>query len=131
MSASRHAGRFGYNYPEKATEGPCYRVMGSFFMVKAADWVRCGGMDPATFLYSEEAILSERMKGIGRQVWYYPSVSVLHEHGATIGKYYDKVKVREMKFRSDCYYYRTYIGTPRWQIAIARLTYFIKKLFGR
>ena len=131
MSAARHAERFGYNYPEKAAEGPCYRVMGSFFMVRAADWKSCGGMDPGTFLFSEEAILSERMKKIGRKVWYFPQVSVLHEHGATVRKHYDEVKIRRMKFRSDCYYYRKYIGTPSWQIWIASFTYFIKRVFGR
>ncbi|MBQ6086505.1 MAG: glycosyltransferase family 2 protein [Bacteroidales bacterium] len=131
MSSARHAERFGYDHPEKAGDGPCYRVMGSFFLVRASDWKACGGMDPETFLYGEEAILSERMKGIGRKVWYCPGVSVLHEHGATTGKYYDRLKIREMKFSSDCYYYRKYIGTPGWQIALARFTYFLKKVFGR
>ena len=36
-----------------------------------------------------------------------------------------------MAFESDCYYYRNYMGTPRWQISIARFTYFLKKLFRR
>ena len=129
MSRSRHKARFE-TVPE-CPEGPCYLVSGCFFMARGEDWRKCGGMDPHTFLYAEEGILSERMKRIGRGVWYLPSVSVLHEHEATTAKYYDSLKRRKMAFESDCYYYRTYMGTPRWQIAFAKFTYFLKRLFRR
>ena len=118
-------------YSQTAREGCHYRVSGSFFMVKAADYRACGGMDPNTFLYAEEMILSERLKKIGREVYYYPEVSVVHEHGATTRKYFDKVKVRELKYRSEKYYYKTYIGTPAWQFLVADLTYSLKKMFRR
>ena len=122
---------FWEEYSQTAEEGFHYRVSGSFFMVKAADYSACGGMDPNTFLYSEEMILSERLKRIGKGVYYFPEVSVVHEHGATTRKYYDKVRVRELKYQSEKYYYKTYIGTPRWQFWVADLTYSLKKLFGR
>jgi GT2 family glycosyltransferase len=88
-------------------------------------------MDPETFLYSEEAILSERMKLIGKRIYYYPSVAVLHEHGNTTKKLFDKFKVRQLKFESDSYYYRKYIGTPGWQFRLAKITYWLKGLIGR
>lgn len=119
------------DYSQTAGEGCHYRVSGSFFMVKAADYRACGGMDPNTFLYAEEMILSERLKRIGKEVYYYPEVSVVHEHGATTRKYYDKVRVRELKYQSEKYYYRTYIGTPAWQFLVADLTYSLKKLLKR
>lgn len=122
---------FWEEYSQTAGEGFHYRISGSFFMVKAADYSACGGMDPNTFLYSEEMILSERLKGIGEGVYYFPEVSVVHEHGATTRKYYDKVRVRELKYRSEKYYYRTYIGTPRWQFWVADLIYSLKKMLGR
>ena len=122
---------FWEEYSQTAGEGFHYRISGSFFMVKAADYSACGGMDPNTFLYSEEMILSERLKGIGKGVYYFPEVSVVHEHGATTRKYYDKVRVRELKYRSEKYYYRTYIGTPRWQFWVADLVYSLKKMLGR
>lgn len=122
---------FWEEYSRTAEEGFHYRVSGSFFMVKAADYSACGGMDPNTFLYSEEMILSERLKRIGKGVYYFPEVSVVHEHGATTRKYYDKVRVRELKYRSEKYYYKTYIGTPRWQFWVADLIYSLKRLFGR
>lgn len=122
---------FWEEYSQTATEGFHYRISGSFFMVKTADYSACGGMDPNTFLYSEEMILAERLKRIGKGVYYYPEVSVVHEHGATTRKYYDKVRVRELRYRSEKYYYKTYIGTPRWQFAVADFTYSLKKLAGR
>ncbi len=131
MSKSKKEKAFGMDYASKAEEGFHYRVSGSFFMVKTQDWKACGGMDPNTFLYSEEMILSERLSRIGKKVYYYPSVKVVHEHGSTTRKYYDEVRIRMMKFNSECYYYKTYIGTPSWQIAVARLTYSLKRLFGR
>ena len=76
-------------------------------------------------------ILSERLKKVGRKVYYYPEVTVVHEHGATTGKYYDELKVRSLKFESESYYYRTYMHTPSWQFAAARFTYSLKRLFKR
>lgn len=118
-------------YSQTAAEGFHYRISGSFFMVKTDDYAACGGMDPNTFLYAEEMILSERLKRIDKGVYYYPEVSVIHEHGATTKKYYDRVKVRELKYLSEKYYYKTYIGTPWWQFEVADLIYALKKLVGR
>ncbi len=129
LSRKKHAALYETVVPRD--EGPCYLVSGCFFMARGEDYRACGGMDPATFLYAEEAILAERMKQIGRGEWYLPSVSVLHEHEATTARYFDALKRRQMAFESDCYYYRNYMGTPRWQIAAAKFTYFLKKLFRR
>lgn len=129
MSKAKHKARFE-TVPD-SPEGPCYLVSGCFFMARGEDFRACGGMDPATFLYAEEAILAERMKSIGRGEWYLPSAGVLHEHEATTARYFDALKRRQMAFESDCYYYRHYMGTPAWQIAFAKFTYFLKKLFRR
>ena len=129
MSSEKH--REKYETVPESPEGPCYQVSGCFFMARGEDWRACGGMDPNTFLYAEEGILAERMKRIGKGEWYLPAVSVLHEHEATTAKYFDSLERRKMAFGSDCYYYRTYMGTPRWQIALARFTYFLKRLFRR
>ena len=131
MSPEKKRKALRSDYSDTAAEGYHYRVSGSFFMVRAEDYWKCGGMDPKTFLYSEEMILSERFKAIGKKVYYFPEVSVVHEHGFTTLKYYDEVRIREMKYRSECYYYRTYIGTSWWQFPVAGLTYSLKKLFRR
>ena len=76
--------------------------MGSFFMVRAADFERCGMMDEGTFLYSEEPILTERMASIGLRPYYCPAVSVLHEHGATISQAYNRKKQDSLQRTSFC-----------------------------
>ena len=129
-SKARRTAQMQTDYAETAQAGWHYRIMGSFILMRTADFEACGGMDPNTFLYSEEAILSERLKRIGKGVWYEPSVEVLHEHGATVNSHYSKVRRRRMRLESDAYYYRTYLRLPRIQYLAARLTYALKALFG-
>ena len=114
---------FLLDYSEEASEGFHYRVMGSFFLCRRIDWEAVGGMDPHTFLYAEESILSERMKAIGKKVCFLPSVRVVHEHGATIRSYFDRRKTAWLRFQSDAYYYRTYKGCPAWQTTLAGWIY--------
>ena len=57
---------------DEAKEGECYRVMGSFFLCPRKAWQQAGGMDPHTFLYAEEPILSERMFRIGLKTYFLP-----------------------------------------------------------
>lgn len=118
-------------YSAKAGAGWHYRIMGSFLLMRADDYKACGGFDPETFLYSEESILSERLKAIGKRVWYEPSVKVLHEHAATTERYFDKVRVRRMKLESDIYYYRKYREVTTAEIALARFTLWLKERLGR
>ena len=131
MSKDRLASKLQEDYAETAEEGFHYRIMGSFILMRTADFVECGRMDPNTFLYAEEAILSERLKRIGKGVWYEPSVEVLHEHGATVNSHFNKVRRRRMRLESDSYYYRTYLRLSRLQYLAAHMTYALKALFGR
>lgn len=113
------------DYSEKAKEGYHYKVMGSFFIVDKNDFFNCGMMDENTFLYYEENILSERIQRIGKNVYYYPLVSVIHAHSQTIGKYSSFRKQRDYMFSSAAYYYKKYKGTSTFQIAIG---YILKEL---
>lgn len=117
--------RFQLDYAQTAKEGFHYKIMGSFFIVNAKDFYRCGMMDPNTFLYAEEPILSERMSSIGKRVYYYPEATVIHEHGATTSKHLKWKTGSDIGFKSECYYYKTYIGTPSWQIFLARIIHII------
>lgn len=131
MNKKKKAERLGLDYSEHAQEGYHYWVSGSFFLMRAKDFYDCGEMDPATFLYCEEPILSERLKKIGRKVYYYPAVSVIHEHGVTTTKTHNRQNLRKYTLQSEFYYYKKYIGTPQWQIALAKFTYWLKGLLGR
>lgn len=119
------------DFAETASEGPCFVVSGCCFMVKAGAFSEVGMFDPETFLYGEEMILSARMQAAGKSVYYYPEVAVLHEHGATTRKYYDRKRIRSMKFDSEAYYYRSYEKTPAWEISLGRFTLWLKGLLGR
>ena len=119
------------DYAETAIEGPCSTVSGCCFMVKAEPFTGVGMFDPETFLYGEEMILSARMQAAGKSVYYYPEVAVLHEHGATTRKYYDRRRIRRMKFESESYYYSKYEKTPAWEISLGRFTLWLKGLLGR
>ncbi len=115
--------KFLLDASEEAQEGCHYRVMGSFFLCRREDWERAGGMDPHTFLYAEESILSERMNAIGKKVYFLPSVTVVHEHGATIRSHIDRTKAAWLRFQSDAYFYRRYKGYPVWQTTLAGWIY--------
>ena len=52
------------------------------------------------------------MKKIGKSVYYYPEVTILHEHGINISKNTSNSKMAELQFDSESYYYKKYIGIP-------------------
>lgn len=114
---------FQLNASDEAEEGECYRVMGSFFLCPRDAWEQAGGMDPHTFLYAEEPILSERMQRVGRIVYFLPSVTVVHEHGSTIRQHLAQKKAAWLQYRSNAYYYETYRGYPAWQTTLAGWIY--------
>ena len=127
FSKEKKIRRFRLDYPYVAKEGFHYKIMGSFFMVRANDFVECGMMDEHTFLYAEESILTERMNTIGLKPYYYPKVSVLHDHGVTTKQYLKNRQKRDLKFESECYFYRHYKHTPLWQIWVGKI---VHKLMG-
>jgi len=120
LKASAKRRIFDLDYPEKAAEGPHYKLSGSFLLVRTEDFLRAGGFDEGTFLYAEENILSDRFARIGKVFFFVPSVSVLHRHGETIGASYDACRRALLQFDSLGYYYRSYRGCPRWMIALVR-----------
>lgn len=113
--------RFQLDYARDAKEGFHYKLMGSFFMVRSKDFKECGMMDEHTFLYAEEPILTEKMLKIGLQPYYYPQVAVLHNHGVTTKKYLKNRQLDNIKFESECYYYRTYKNTSLIVILIGKI----------
>ena len=124
LSARKKATRFRLDYSEKAVEGPHYKLMGACLMVDADAFLRVGGFDEETFLYAEENILSERMRRIGRICYFYPEVTAVHAHGATISRHFSRSRALQAQFRSMAYYYRRYRHYPRWKTALAALVYY-------
>jgi len=99
-------------------EGFCYWVSGCFMIMRAGVFEKVGGFDLDTFLYSEEPILAERLKAIGRKMYYCPVVSVTHMEGGTTKETLNKPHIKRLLVESNCIYYRKYLHTPRVVVAL-------------
>lgn len=88
----------------------CYRVMGCFMFVRADYFRKIDRFDENTFLYAEEAILSERLDKIGKRMFYYDDLSVVHEHGKTISSIAKTLQIDKWCFESMFYYCKKYRG---------------------
>ncbi len=108
-----------------AAEGNYYRIMGSFMLIRPDAFRKTKGFDPATFLYAEEQILSERMKQHGYQMYYYPKRRVIHNHGQTTSVYLTRKSTCDLVFQSLLYYYQTYKGASPIACEIARLSHYV------
>ena len=115
--------RFGLDYPEKAEAGIHDVISAAFLLVDMDAFLQAGMFDEGTFLYAEENILSDRMERIGKGFYFEPAVTVLHEHGKTIGREHDGKARALMQFESMAYYYRQYRGCSRLSIRLTRVLF--------
>ncbi len=125
LSKSKKQKIFKLDYSKNAKEGFHYKVMGSFFILKATDFVKCGMMDSNTFLYAEEIILSERIQKLKKKIYYYPSVGVLHEHNQNTSQYFTCYQIQKEQFTSMSYYYMTYKGVSKLSILLGKISLMI------
>ena len=79
--------------------------------------------DPATFLYCEEPILSERYLRLGFKAFYMGEVSVIHEHGYTSKQTHQPLQTQKLNFDSQMYYYEKYRSVSRIVIGLAKLSF--------
>ena len=120
---------YSENYTTLVPEGYYPKIMGSFFMLRTNDYFRCGMMDPRTFLYYEERILSAKLKELGLRTYFLPSVKVLHAHCATTSKYYTILNSAKHNIQSGRIYYKYYRDVPEWRLKLGfSLYYFYWKL---
>jgi GT2 family glycosyltransferase len=113
------------NSPDELAEAGV--VEGSFFAVRAEDYLKIDGLDERTFLYAEEIILSRRLKDIGKKVGVLTRLRYDHLHSASIRKEYRASKRRAFPnfYRSFRIYNKYYLKTNVIQDAIFRLCYFL------
>lgn len=95
-----------------ALEGKCYWVSGAFFLMSNEDFASVNGFDSDTFLYTEEAILAERLKIIDKQMYFYPGIKIVHLEGGTTKENYNRADIRKIMVDSNCVYYRKYLKIP-------------------
>ncbi|OGE33624.1 hypothetical protein A3C59_00070 [Candidatus Daviesbacteria bacterium RIFCSPHIGHO2_02_FULL_36_13] len=58
-------------------------IMGAFFMLKKEIFDTTDGFDEKIFMHMEEIEWCKRIYDFGYKIWYVPSVSVIHLHGAS------------------------------------------------
>ena len=110
-----------YNSASLATtlrEGECYWVSGAFFLMRTETFLDVGGFDPDTFLYSEEPILAERLKRIGKRMYFYPNISIIHIEGGSSKKTIGDKRIKQFIIESNCIYYYKYLKTPKAIVAL-------------
>ena len=115
---------------EKFEKNPVFRVMGSFLLIARKKFEEVDGFDPHTFLFAEELILSRKLHDRGYETHYLPSVHMLHNHSEIIGKNYNYGRRLMLRFESEAYYYRNYVGIASWRIALVRMivkSYILRK----
>ncbi len=84
---------------------------GSFFLMKTHNGAEVGFFDENTFLYSEEAILAEKLIGKSYKFAYVKSTKVLHAHAKTTTDLFrSDLKKFLFMINSDMYYFRKFRG---------------------
>lgn len=110
------------------TKGICDWITGSFMIVRASCFKEVEGFDPETFLYSEELILSERLRRAGYATYYDDTFCIIHNHGETVKKTISVFKNVKISFASSYYYYKEYTNTSNIVLLIAKINFFVYKI---
>jgi GT2 family glycosyltransferase len=82
-------------------------ISGSCMLIHSNVLERIGLLDEKTFLFWEEAILSERLRRIGMQTYIIPSSSIVHKFGQTIKKQ-NNIAMFKIGSKSLNYYLKEY-----------------------
>ena len=100
-------------------------VDGSFFVISREAYEKIGGMDPRTFLYCEEMILSYRLMIQGYYVGILTKERYDHLHSTTIKKLNNNSKARAFRHFRPSYriYNKYYLHTDTLQNLIFELFY--------
>jgi len=106
--------------------GDAYIVGGCFHMLRTADFLAVGMFDARTFLYFEEEILSERLRRLGKTVYYYPAVRIRHFVGQTTSKHKSNVALVKTHLAGQWLYYRDYRRTSWPALAALKLSAWLR-----
>ncbi len=89
-----------------------YMISGSFMMLKRQVFEKLGGLDPHTFLYHEEAVLSHKIReqNLG-YIYIVPEAKVIHH--AKSSNAYDKAQQTKHYAQSEHYYLAEILNTNR------------------
>ncbi|MDQ0289716.1 glycosyltransferase family 2 protein [Oligosphaera ethanolica] len=106
--------------------GEAYIVGGCFHMLRTADFLAASMFDARTFLYFEEEILSERLRRVGKAVYYYPAVRIRHFVGNTTSKHRSNLALVKTHLAGQWLYYREYRHVPWPALAALKLSAWLR-----
>lgn len=97
-------------------------VRGAAMLMRRALFEQVGGFDETFFMYFEESDLCQRVRALGLQIVYMPTVSLIHLGSYSINQQSNRMAVEYR--RSQLYYYQKH--RPLWEQIMLRLYLFLK-----
>ena len=110
----------------KVESGYVYRLEGCFMLVRKDDFLACGKFDERTFLYREESILAERLKAIGKRMYYDDSVTIRHFVGNTTSKKAPNLLLLECELFGQRLYFGEYAKSSAVAMGLLRVSQWIR-----
>lgn len=93
---------------------------GCCFLLNSKDISEVNYLDENTFLYFEEAILSEKFYRVNKKMFISPEAMVIHLGGGSTNKsFFDNPNGWIIWMQSRAIYFHNYRGIPKWIIACA------------
>ena len=111
----------GVNKQDDELVYPIYAPRGSCMLIREDDIKRVGLLDEGTFLYYEEPIFAEKLSSIGKTVYHYGKVHVIHNHAETIKSNISRKRNRAIVVQSMDYYLKKYRKFNAFERMICRL----------
>ena len=110
----------------KVESGYVYRLEGCFMLVRKEDFLACGKFDERTFLYREEAILAERLKAVGKRMYYDASVTIRHFVGNTTSKKAPNLLLLNCELFGQRLYFSEYAKSSAVMMGLLRVSQWIR-----
>ncbi|MEE0969488.1 MAG: glycosyltransferase family 2 protein [Clostridia bacterium] len=112
---------------KNAESGLCDWVSGCFMFIRAKAFKQAGMFDENTFLYAEEMILTKRLQQVGYNIYYLKEIGVIHNHAETTKKTISQLKMSEIDFYANYYFYKNYVNTSPIILFLAKLSFKLLK----
>jgi GT2 family glycosyltransferase len=109
---------------QNAPSGYYRHVSGCFMVIRQNAYVQSGGFDKNTFLYAEEAILSERMKNAGFKAFYQVTPPIRHKEGLTIDLFVNTENKLTINNASMMYYFEKYKKANRIELWACKISFY-------
>lgn len=97
----------------------CDIISGACILAKTTTWEQLHGFDENTFLYYEESILFEKLKGLNLKTGILPEANAIHL-GAKATKNITNTKILRIELESLLYFLKTYRSISIFEIALIK-----------